>query len=272
MATTTNKIFGCAIGSPISPVLADLVMEEIEETAISTSSHPPKLWFRYVDDSHCCLKMDQVDEFHKHLNSINPNIQVTLELENTNGQGLPFLDTITSRRGTEIQVDVYRKPTHTDRYLDFFSCHTLCYKRSVVSTLLKRANNIPSTNKGRREETQRVKAVLLENNYSMSYIQNCERALTKQPAENNFNGFVVLLYVQGVSEKIGRILKQQEVKVAYKPQLSISSLFSRPKEQDDSDRQKSGIVYKINYTQCNFVYYGQTARSLNTRIAEHKKA
>ena len=38
------------------------------------------------------------------------------------------------------------------------------------------------------------------------------------------------------------------------------------------DRQKSGIVYKINYTQCNFVYYDQTARSLNTRIAEHKKA
>ena len=200
MATTTNKIFGCAIGSPISPVLADLVMEEIEETAISTSPHPPK-WFRYVDDSHCCLKKDQVDEFHKHLNSINPNIQVTLELENTNGQGLPFLDTITSRRDTEIQVDVYRKPTHTGRYLDFVSCHTLYHKRSVVSTLLKRANNISSTNKGGREETQRVKAVPRENNYPMSFIQNCERALTKQPAENNFNGFVVLLYEQGVSEK-----------------------------------------------------------------------
>ena len=42
----------------------------------------------------------------------------------------------------------------------------------------------------------------------MSFIRNCERALTKQPTENNFNGFVVLLYVQGVSEKIGGILKQ----------------------------------------------------------------
>ena len=144
------------MGSPISPVLADLVMEEIGETAISTSSHPLKWWFRYVDDSHSCLKKDQVDKFHKHLNSINPNIQFILELENTNGQGIPFLETITSRPSTEIQVDVYREPTHTDRYLDFFSCH----KRSVVNTLLKGANNIPSTNKGRREETKRVKAVL----------------------------------------------------------------------------------------------------------------
>ena len=267
-----KQIFGCAMGSPISPVLADLVMEEIEATTISTFSHPPKWWFRYVDDSHSCLRKDQVNEFHKHLNSINPNIQFTLELENTNGQGLPFLDTITTRRGTAIQVDVYRKPTHTHRYLDFLSCHPLCHKRSVVNTLLKRAKNIPSTNKGRREETKRVKAVLRDNNYPLSFIQDCERALTKQPTENNFNGFVVLPYVQGVSEKIGRILKQQKFKVAYKPQLTINSLFPRPKGQDESDRQKSGIVYKINCTQCNFVYYGQTERPLKTRIAEHKKA
>ena len=59
-----KQIFGCAMGSAISPVLADLVMEEIEETF----RHPPKWWFRYVDDSHSCLRKDQVDQFHKHLN------------------------------------------------------------------------------------------------------------------------------------------------------------------------------------------------------------
>ena len=136
------------MGSPIGPVLADLVMEEIEEMVISTFPYPPKWWFRYVDDSHSCLRKDQVDKFHEHLNPVNSNIQFTWELENTNGQGLLVLDNITSRRGTEIQVDVYRKPTHTGRYLDFSSCHPLCHKRSVVITLLKRANNIPSTNKG----------------------------------------------------------------------------------------------------------------------------
>ena len=36
-----RQIFGCAMGSPISPVLEDLVMEEIEETAISTFPYPP---------------------------------------------------------------------------------------------------------------------------------------------------------------------------------------------------------------------------------------
>ena len=71
---------------------------------------------------------------------------------------------------------------------------------------------------------------------------------------------------------VQRILNQQKVKVAYKPQQTINSLFPRPKELDDSDHQKSGIVYKLSCTQCNFVYYGQTERSLKTRIVEHKKA
>ena len=108
-----KQIFGCAMGSPISPVIADLVMEEIEETAIATAPQPPKWWFRYVDDSHTCLRKHQVDGSHQHLNSINPHIQFTLELEDTKGQGLPFLDTITTKMGTQLEVNVYRKPTHT---------------------------------------------------------------------------------------------------------------------------------------------------------------
>ena len=75
-------------------------MEDIEEIAIITAHHPPKWWFRYVDDSHTCLKREHVNEFHQHLNSINPNIQFTVELEDTTEQGLPFLDTITTRSGT----------------------------------------------------------------------------------------------------------------------------------------------------------------------------
>ena len=82
----------------------------------------------------------------------------------------------------------------------------------MVNTLLRRAKTIPSTNKGRREETQRVKAVLRENNYPLTFINNCERALTRKPADINFNGFVVLPYVQGVSERIGRVLKVETTK------------------------------------------------------------
>jgi len=113
-----QQVFGCPMGSPVSALLANLVMEEIEHQAISTATNPPKWWFRYVDDSHCCLKKNNVESFHLHLNSMNTNIKFTIEQEND--AGLSFLDTITSRTEEgNIQVNVYRKQTHTDRYLDF---------------------------------------------------------------------------------------------------------------------------------------------------------
>ena len=150
-------------------------------------------------------------------------------------------------------MNVYRKPTHTDRYLD-----PMCHKRSVVSTLLRRAQNIPSTQKGKCEETRRVKAVLRDNNYPSSFINSCERSLSKLPADQPSNGFVVLPYVQGISERIGRILKKQQIKVAFKPLRTVNSLFPRPKAREKVDRPQSGIVYKISCTNCSFVYYGQT--------------
>ena len=57
---------------------------------------------------------------------------------------------------------------------------------------------------------------------------------------------------------IGRLLKHQQIPVLYKPQKNINSTFPQPKQQDKIDRPSSGIEYKINCRQCDFVYYGQT--------------
>ena len=46
------------MGRPVSPIVANLCMEVIEELAISTSLVPPKVWKRYVDDSFVIIKKD----------------------------------------------------------------------------------------------------------------------------------------------------------------------------------------------------------------------
>ena len=51
-----KQIHGCAMGSPVSPVIANLCMEVIEESTIAASTTPPKVWKRYVDDSFVIIK------------------------------------------------------------------------------------------------------------------------------------------------------------------------------------------------------------------------
>ena len=62
------------MGSPVSVVIDDLVMEHVEVQALSTFTASPRWWFRYVDDSNACIKSTELDNFHRHLNAVNPHI------------------------------------------------------------------------------------------------------------------------------------------------------------------------------------------------------
>lgn len=274
-----RQTFGCAMGSPVSATVANLVMEYVEESAISTAIHPPRWWYRYVDDSHTCLQKEHVQEFHDHLNSINPHIQFTKEVEENNS--LSFLDTVTTRVNERIQVNVYRKPTHTDKYLDFNSHHPSQHKRSVVNTLLDRAEKLPSTNTGKCRERRRVIKVLKDNNYPAEFIKSCEsnrKAPRPIPSSDNSSSeettphnFVALPYVRGVSERIARVLRFNNVKVGFKPLNTLRTRFPKPKDKPSTEQTRC-VVYKVNCLDCDFVYYGQTDRALTTRIKEHKRA
>ena len=69
--------------SPLSPVLANIFMEDFETHALETSQCKPKMWRRYVDDVLVVWPNgdQRLDEFHLHLNGQNPYIQFTLEKE-----------------------------------------------------------------------------------------------------------------------------------------------------------------------------------------------
>ena len=69
-----KKVHGCAMGSLVSAVIANLYMEEIEARAITNTANPPKVWDRYVDDVFSITRKDSVSTFHDELNSTDPHI------------------------------------------------------------------------------------------------------------------------------------------------------------------------------------------------------
>ena len=125
------------MGSPASAVIAELVMQEIETIALNNALSEMRWWRRYVDGSNAWLKGHQVQTFHDNLNSINPNIKFTIELpkQSERGQIIAFLDSeVIVLNNGQIEVDVYRKSTHTKKYLAFDSHNSKKSKAAVATT------------------------------------------------------------------------------------------------------------------------------------------
>ena len=95
------------MGSPVSVVMAEIVIQNIEGQALATYSETLLLLLRYVDDAITAVHKNKIDEFHEHLNKQNSSIQFTKEIEE-NGK-IPFLDCLVARDNNTLRTTVYWK-------------------------------------------------------------------------------------------------------------------------------------------------------------------
>ena len=52
------------MGSPVSLVVAEIVMQNIEKQALASYKRTIILWLRYVDDTFTALHRDEIDDFY----------------------------------------------------------------------------------------------------------------------------------------------------------------------------------------------------------------
>ena len=248
-------------------------MEDVEQRALATPPVKPFFWKRYVDDVISAVSGNEAERLLSHLNSVEPSIQFTLEREKD--RHLPFLDLNVSR-GVQgnLEICVYRKPTHTDKYPAFGSNRLICHKKSVAKTLLGRADCLPSSLDSKAEERKYVSNVLKANSYTKTFLRNCQKPVTtcntsdeREPATS----FAFIPYIQSVTEPIKRILNSHNVKVAQKPFQTLGHIFAKPKDPVTKE-QRTDAIYSIPCNDCDNEYIGQTKRQFGTRLKEHKKA
>ena len=268
-----KQIFGTAMGSPVSVTVANLVMEDMEERALSTCSHPPPFWKRYVDDTFTALPEDQVDRFLDHLNTVEPTIKFTMEKE-SNGS-LSFLDTlVTHHEDGSLSTSVYRKKTHTDRYLDFTSHHPLAHKVAVARTLMTRAERICTFVPDRDKEKQHIAEAHKDNGYPSQHVnENWQPRSSPHPSssEDPPKATVVIPYIRHLSESIRRILTPLKVRTCFRPHCTLKRMLVSLKDHIPWN-QRAGVVYRIPCGDCEKVYIGQTGRTLEHRMKKHRRA
>ena len=95
-----------------------------------------------MDDTFIIHKETNKQGFLQHINSVDPAIKFTVE-NNKEGGSIPFLDTIVKPEvDGSLSITMYRKPTHTDQYLQWDSHHNLSAKFSVINTLSHSPNSV----------------------------------------------------------------------------------------------------------------------------------
>ena len=283
-----EQVEGAAMGSPVSPIVANLYMEYLEQKALSTAPHPPKFWGRYVDDTFVIHKEDNKQGFLQHINSVDPAIRFTVE-DNKEDGSIPFLDTIVKPEADgSLSITVYRKPTHTDQYSQWDSHHHLSAKFSVIQTLSHRASTVCSDPELLQKEKEHLRKALTKCNYPKWALDKVEKRLNRSTRQVNdggnnsaqtanqgvqSKGHIVIPYTEGLCESIKRICGRYGIQTHFKGGTTIKNLLVSPKDKDPMVNQSSAIYwYQCGDLGCDDEYIGETSRTFGERYKEHLKA
>ena len=205
--------------------------------------------------------------------------------ENARADGsLPFLDTLVTAKGDgSLSTSIYRKPTHTNQYLQWDSHHAIANKYSVINSLLHRAKNICSNQDQLDEELTYIDKALTACKFPSWAIKRM-KLKNKTPKSNKNNNqtnrsnsisriYITVPYDKGLGESVKNIGKKYGIQVHFKSGKTLKDELVVPKDKDHMTK-KSGLIYrfKCDRLECDEEYIGETSRTFGERYKEHLKA
>lgn len=269
---------GVAMGNPLSGFLSEIFLEKLEE-GLQAEGMLPRVYIRYVDDVFAILDREEVEETLRELNARHPKIRFTMEVEDEGK--LPFLDLIIKRNGSSLGFEIYRKPTHTQRFIPKSSNHPIQHKMAAFSSMIHRLLNVPLSSQDFEKEKKYILDTAQINGYQSAVISKRIEKLQKEKRkhqlttlyqqhqkENQNDRRVPITYDKEMTGKIKKAFEKIGVETAPTSRpFQLKTLLRSAKDKKVLE-EKSGI-YSIVCPHCSSKYIGQTRRLVTTRFKEH---
>ena len=163
------------MGSLASSIVANLCMKTFWKESPQCCHYP--LPMDEICGWHFCHPTGRTQSFLEHINKVDPAINCAVESNQQDG-AIPFLNTIVKHEtDNTLSLIVYRKPMHTDQYLQWDSHHNLVAKYSVISTLTYRARTVCIKPELLNQEIQHLRKALTKCKYPKWALYKVERWL-----------------------------------------------------------------------------------------------
>ena len=281
--TIYKQLFGTPMGSPLSPIIADIVMQDLEDGLIDSVDLMISTYYRYVDDILLVAPENNIERILESFNKLHDRIKFTCERE-TN-RSLSFLDLFLQIKNNFIIIDWYQKETFSGRTLSFFSNHPLCQKIGVIYNLIDRALLL-SHPIYHKVNIMKCIQILIDNGYPLNIIfteinRRIKKLIYRKNSEmdDNLNENIhavsdkkisrlVFPYIQHITDALTKKFHHNHL-IGYR---CINKLNNIVKVHKDTVQrtENNNVVYRIACNNCDATYVGQSKRQLKTRIKEHR--
>ena len=274
---------GVAMGSPLGPTLANVFLCYWEEKWLSAcpKQFSPLFYNRFIDDTFTLFSSeDHVKKFHKYLNTRHKNMHFTYEIEQNNC--LPFLDVLVTRENDSFSTSLYRKPTFSGLYTNFYSFISEQYKKGLILCLIFRIFSFITDWNKFHQEVLYLKEIFKKNSYPEHFIDKCIKTFLDKKfskIEKKLDQKCEVKISLPFMGKYSNEMKKQLSKLAsnFLVKTKITIVWNSPRKLRNlftfkdrlPMRLRSKILYSYTCDGCNSIYIGKSKRHFAVRAYEH---
>lgn len=270
-----RQVNGLPMGSGISPVIADLVMLDLEIKMMELDRASDLAFYRrFRDDSFIIWRggIGKLLEFIEDINDLDVHQRLKFTAELGNEEGIAFLDAKIKIADKKLVFSVYNKPYSANVIMNFNSYQDISVKRSIIAGEVTRYVRISDN---LEEDLDKLRQKFRDNDYPSNVVEQVMASTIKKlkrnkPKDGENKIWLPVNYPgQKRAKALRKISRKFKFNLAFKRNRTLGNIFSSTYKYNT--RTNKGVVYAIPCS-CKAVYIGETGKELVSRIKQHKYA